>query len=219
MEEVGQLLGMADDAHAAAAAAGLGLEDDGIADLFGGFEGIFEGGQDAVGAGQDGHLGPLHGLARLFLFAHEASDFGGRSDELDVGGATDFSEVCVFAQKAIAGMNGVDVGDFGGGDDGRHVEIAVGGPGRTDADGLVGKADVERVAVGLGVDGDRADAEFPAGVDDAECDFATIGDENFTKHGPRDGSRLAGRGNAASRLASARSAYVPFQNSTSARCC
>ena len=35
VEEVGQLFGRADDAHAAATAAGLGLEDDGIADLLG----------------------------------------------------------------------------------------------------------------------------------------------------------------------------------------
>ncbi len=61
-------------------------------------------------------------------------------------------------------MDGVDVGDFSGGDDGGDVEIAVGGARRADADGLVGKADVERVAVGFAVDGDGANAEFPAGV-------------------------------------------------------
>ena len=79
-------------------------------------------------------------------------------------------------------MDGVDVGDFGGGDDGGDVEIAVGGPRRADADGLVGKADVERVAVGLAVDGDGADAEFAAGVQDAQRDFAAIGNQNLTKH-------------------------------------
>ena len=36
--------------------------------------------------------------------------------------------------------------------------------------------------VGLAIHGDRAHAEFTAGVDDPECDFATIGDENFLKH-------------------------------------
>ena len=35
MEEVGQFFGGADDAHAASAAAGLGLEDDGVADFVG----------------------------------------------------------------------------------------------------------------------------------------------------------------------------------------
>ena len=79
-------------------------------------------------------------------------------------------------------MNRVDVGDFGGGDDGGNVEIAVGGARRADADGLVGKADVERVAVGLAVDGDGADAEFPAGVQNAQRDFAAIGNQDLTEH-------------------------------------
>jgi hypothetical protein len=38
-----------------------------------------------------------------------------------------------------------------------------------DADGLVGEADVEGVAVGLGVDGDGLDPKFAAGADDAEA--------------------------------------------------
>jgi hypothetical protein len=79
-------------------------------------------------------------------------------------------------------MDGVDVGDLGSGDDGGHIEIAVGRARRADADGLVGKADVERVAVGLAVDGDGANAEFPAGVDDAQRDFAAIGNQYLTKH-------------------------------------
>ncbi len=79
-------------------------------------------------------------------------------------------------------MDGVHVGDLGRGDDRGHVEIAVGQARRADADGLVGKADVQRVAVGLAVDGDRANAEFPAGVQDAQRDFAAIGNQYLTKH-------------------------------------
>ena len=79
-------------------------------------------------------------------------------------------------------MDRIHVGDFGRGDDRGHVEIAVRGARRADADGLVGKADVERVAVGLAVDGDGANAEFPAGVEDAQRDFAAIGNQNLTKH-------------------------------------
>ena len=143
---------------------------------------FFGGGEDAVGAGQDGHLGLLHGLAGFFFFAHEARDFRRRADELDVGGAADFSEVGILAEQAVAGMDGVDVGDFSRGDDGGDVEIAVGGARRADADGLVGKANVERVAIGFAVDGDGANAEFAAGVEDAQRNFAAIGNQNFTKH-------------------------------------
>jgi hypothetical protein len=79
-------------------------------------------------------------------------------------------------------MDGVNIGDFGGADDGRNVEIAVAEAGRADADGLVGKAHVQRVAVGLAVDGDGANAQFLAGADDPQGDFAAIRDEDFVKH-------------------------------------
>ena len=132
--------------------------------------------------GKNGHLGLLHRLAGLFFFAHQARDFRRRADELDVRGAADFGEVGVLAQQAVAGMDGVDVGDFGSGDDGGDIEIAVGGARRADADGFVGKADVERVAVGLAVDGDGADAEFPASIQNAQRNFTAIGNQNLTKH-------------------------------------
>ena len=63
-----------------------------------------------------------------------------------------------------------------------HVEIAVGGARRADADGLVGKAHVQRMAVGFAVNGDRANAEFPTCVDDAQRDFTAIGYQYLTKH-------------------------------------
>ncbi len=132
--------------------------------------------------GRIGTLACFHRLARFFFFAHQPRDFRRRADELDIRGAADLGEVGVLAEQAVAGMNGVDVGDFGGGDDGGNVEIAVGRARRADADGLIGKTNVQRVAVGLAVDGNRAHAEFTAGIEDAKCDFATIGDQNLTKH-------------------------------------
>ena len=35
------------------------------------------------------------------------------------------------------------------------------------------------VTVSLGVHGDRLDAQLPAGTQDAQCDFAAIGDDDF----------------------------------------
>jgi hypothetical protein len=41
---------------------------------------------------------------------------------------------------------------------------------------------MERVAVRFAVDGNRTDPQFFAGTDDAKCDFAAVGDEQFSKH-------------------------------------
>ena len=53
---------------------------------------------------------------------------------------------------------------------------------RTDADVVVGEAHVQRLAVGLGVDGDGLDAELAAGANDAQRDLAAIGDQDFLEH-------------------------------------
>ena len=55
MEQVRQLLGVAHDAHAASAAAGLGLQNYRIADFLGPLLRLFDGGNHAVRARQNGH--------------------------------------------------------------------------------------------------------------------------------------------------------------------
>ncbi len=99
-----------------------------------------------------------------------------------MAGLADFGEVGAFRQEAVAGMNRVGAGDLGGADDRRHVQIAVGAARRTDADVLVREPDVQRVLVGLGIDGDGLDAELAARMDDAQRDLTAIGDQNFLKH-------------------------------------
>src|SRR4029077_13425584 len=48
---------------------------------------------------------------------------------------------------------------------------------------LVGHVDVERITVGIGIDGDRLDPEPVRGFHDAAGNFAPIGDQKFRKHG------------------------------------
>jgi hypothetical protein len=79
-------------------------------------------------------------------------------------------------------MDRVGAGDLGGADDRRHAQVAVGAARRADADVLVGEAHVQRVFVRLRVHSHRLDAELTAGVDDAQGDFAAIGDEDFLEH-------------------------------------
>jgi hypothetical protein len=47
----------------------------------------------------------------------------------------------------------------------------------------VGLGDVRGVRVGVGVDGDGADAEAAAGGEDAAGDLAPVGDQNSGDHG------------------------------------
>ncbi len=117
----------------------------------------------------------LHGGAGFFLFAHQPYDVGRGADELDVAGLADGGEVGVLREQAVAGMDGVHIRDFGGADDGRNIEITQRQLRRSNANRLVGETHVQRIAVGLAVDGDRADAEFLARANDAQSDLSAIG--------------------------------------------
>ncbi len=108
---------------------------------------------------------------------------GLRADEDEAGLLDPLGEVGVFGQEAVAGMDGLGIGHFGRRDDGRNVQIALGGGRRADADRFVGQLDVLGLGVGLGMDGDGRDAQFAAGAQDAQGDFAAVGDQNFLEHG------------------------------------
>ena len=79
-------------------------------------------------------------------------------------------------------MDGFDVGDFSGANDCRNVEVTLGRARRTNANGLIGKADWKRIAVGLTVDCDSLDAQLLAGANHAQCNFPAIGNQDLLEH-------------------------------------
>src|ERR1035438_4152430 len=179
-----------DAAHAFAAATGHGFEQDGEA--VGGGE-VAQGveGDGVVGARDDGCAGGDSGAAGGGLGAHGADGGGGRSDEGDAGGFAGGGEIGVFAEESVAGVDGVGVMAAGGVEDAVDAEVAFGGGAGADVGGLVGHADVEGGAVGVGEDGDAGDAHFAERADDADGDLAAIGDQDLAEHA--DGI-VAGRG-------------------------
>ncbi len=190
-EKRGEFGRLAHHAHSTATAAGGGFQHHRVADALGGFESFFRSFQDPVRAGQDGDAAFPHGGAGVLLQSHGARDVGLGSDELDLGCLADLGEVGILAQETVAGMDRVDVGDLGGADHRRNVEIAARAFGRADANGFVGEAHVQAVAVGLRIHGDGLDPEILAGADDAHGDLAAIGDEDFLEHISAAGWRTA----------------------------
>ncbi len=73
-------------------------------------------------------------------------------------------------------MDRVGAGDLGGGDDARDVEIRFARRSGSDADVVVGEANVEGFAIGFGVHGDRLDTQLAAGSYDAQGDLAAVRD-------------------------------------------
>ena len=172
--------GMCDE-HALAAAARYRLQDDGIADFLGGGERHLVVFQRGAALGHR-YAGRRHGGARRILVADEAKRLGHGADPDDAGLRDHLGEVSVLGKKAVAWMNGFGLGLDRRFEHGLLVEIAFRRIGGTDAIGEVGELDVQGVLVGIGIDGDRLDAKLLAGADDADGDFAAIGDENSPEH-------------------------------------
>ena len=117
------------------------------------------------------------------LVAHRLDRLDVRADKDDAGLDQRLGEACVLGQEAVARMDGLGAGLLGGGDDLGGVEIGLACGGGADADRLVGHLHMQSVAVGVGIDRDRGDAEPPCGPDDAAGDFAPIGNEKLGEHG------------------------------------
>ena len=100
----------------------------------------------------------MHGLPRGGLVTHGADLRRRRSDKVDVRRDAGLGELGVLGEKSIAGMNGVRTGDLRRGDDARDIEIRLARRRRPDANVVIGKADVKRLAIGFGIDRDGLDA-------------------------------------------------------------
>ena len=125
------------------------------------------------------HPGRFHGADRFDLVAHHADGVGARTDEDETGLLHALGEIRVLGKKPVTGMYGLGVGDLGRGNDRRHVEITLRRRRRTDANRLIGHADMLEVAINRGMHGHGLDAEHMAGTQDAQGDFAAIGDDDF----------------------------------------
>ena len=176
-----ELVGVADEAHSSAAAAGRRLQEEREAHLGGQRAGLVEA-RGAVRAGDEREPGVGGRLLRADLVPHDLDRLRARADEGDVVVLARGGELGVLGEEAPARVDGVAAGGRGRGDEGRDVEVALRGGRRADVHGLVGEPDVQRVAVGGRVDGDGLDPELVAGADDPDRDLAPVGDQDAVEH-------------------------------------
>jgi len=144
-------------------------------------EGFGDVGDVAFGAWRDRHAGFDHAAARFGLVAHAADHFSGRADELDPTLGTDVCQLGIFRQEAIARMQRITTGFHGQVHQLARVQITGQRLG-TNAVSFVGTFNVQRVAVGVGIDRDRANAHLGASTHDSYGNFTTVGDQDLFYH-------------------------------------
>jgi hypothetical protein len=116
---------------------------------------------------------------RLDLAAHASDRVGRRADEDDARVGARLREVGVLGEEAVARMDGVGAGPA------RDVDHRPGWRGTTRSrpagrwHGLVGGANEGRLAIGIRVDGDGADAHRAAGADHPGGDLAAVRDQDL----------------------------------------
>jgi len=91
--------------------------------------------------------------------------------------------VRVLSQKSIARVDRIGIANLRSTNDAVDFKVTFRTNGWPDTNGLVGELHMKAVDVGLRVNGNRLDSQFPAGADNTKGDFATIGDQDFFKHG------------------------------------
>src|SRR5690554_841960 len=105
-----------------------------------------------------------------------------RTTDGDAGRFALFGERCVLRQEAITGNDRLGAALASRSQNQITAQVTVGGAVAAETDGLVADTDMGAVAVGIGVDRHRADAQGAQGTGDAYCDLAAVGNEYGSEH-------------------------------------
>src|SRR5438552_2017029 len=152
-----------------------------VTDAFGGFDRgwyVFE----QFAARQERHV-VLGGNPTRHMFQTKVAHLlRSRPNEHNSVRRASLCEARILAQKTVSRMNSVCLCFARSLKQDRYREIAMRGLWRTDANRFVGLIHMNRVAVSFGIHGNRADSHLTKCSNNAACNRAAIGDQDFTKH-------------------------------------
>ncbi len=180
-----------DDLHALAAASGGRLDQHRITDL-GGFAPEQRGCLViAVIAWDERNAGGAHDPLRGGFGAHRR-DCGRRwADENEARTRAGRGKQLVLGQEAVPRMNRLRTRSLRDRDDRLAIQIALARRRRPEPVRLIAGRDMQRLAIGIGIDGHRADAHAPRGARDAHRNLAAVRNQDLVKH--RRGCSAAAR--------------------------
>ena len=169
-------------AHPFAAPSRRGFHHHRVADPPRNLPGFLDGLQGFEGSGDNSHAGLNEEAAGLGLVSHAAHRSGRRADQNDSRVRTRLRKAGIFGKESVAGMDGFGPAAFCRVQDPLHRQVTLGRRRRPDEIRLVRQPDMQRGAVGFGVDRHGRDPQLPAGSYDADRDFSAVGNEHLAKH-------------------------------------
>ncbi len=117
------------------------------------------------------------------LEAKHTQLLGRRADEGDTDVFAGLGKCSIFGEKAVTRMNGVGAAGFGDGEDLVHRQIRPGRTAFSQAVGFVGLHQVQAGGVGFAIHRHTFDLQRAQGPQNAAGNGATVGDQQFVKHG------------------------------------
>lgn len=176
LEEGDEVLSLAHDAHALAAATLGGLDHDGKAILIDKILGILKISDGTIGTRDDGNAGVDGQLTGLGLVTKDLEVLDLGSDEGNARIGTGLGKLSTLGKESISRMDGIDATVLGNLDEILNVEIGTDRSSRgREEERLIGAPAMRVVAILKGVDGHGLHVELGSGTDDAGCNFRSIG--------------------------------------------
>ncbi len=160
----------ADHTHSATTTASRGLDQHGQ---------LIRGDGVGIELVEHRHARGGHHLLGLDLGAHRRNGGGRRADPRQARVQHGRGEFGVLREESVAGVDRVGARRTGGVDQLLGIQVPVAA---LETYSRIGLRDMRGCRVRIGVDGDRADAEAPAGVEHPPGDLASVGDEYSCDH-------------------------------------
>ena len=118
-------------------------------------------------------------MARLRLVTQAADRIRRRADPGEAGGDYGFGELRVFGEEAVARVDAVGAGLLRDIDQFVDAQIRLRRGAPAQGVSLIGFAHMQRVAIGIGINGDGSETVVAASAGDPDGDLSTVGDEYF----------------------------------------
>src|SRR5207245_10243683 len=105
-----------------------------------------------------------------------------RPNKVQNAGLVLLGKVCVLGRQPVAGMECINIVDFRRADGRGNIEVTLCELRRADTNSLISKAHVQRIAVGLAVNRNRADAQLLASANYPQSDFTAVSNQDLLEH-------------------------------------
>jgi hypothetical protein len=179
VETRGKIFRTVDAPHALAAAARDSLQHDWISGR------LSEGARSRAalfGSGHNRRTAVSRNAPRRGLRSHRSNRRSGWSNEDKTRVSAGLRELRILAEKTVARMDGIHTMPSRGVQNAFNIEVAFARRRRPQMRGFIGFADMKRGAVGVGINGDRADTHLAKRANNTQRDLAAIGYQNFLEH-------------------------------------